>query len=730
MHEDPIARGCSSPRFSGGFSGSDSHMPLIKKYLEKLRPWRRTRTLAPLDVEALRTSFQTRYHNFKLLLNANNKALQIMSELEQARKGDTPFGMSFIRAGCTAVSVNVYRMVNSMDQLAPGKYSDLGDSFRSIQGRITEILAEKKETGDGSLIISLQDVDKTRSDEVGYKMANLGEIRNRLGIKVPDGFVISSRAFREFLAHSELQAEIDRLLQASPAEEIDQLYSLGAQIQQQIVRAAMPAELEKAILWAYGELEKKEGQGVKVSLRSSALGEDSPQSSFAGLYRTELNVSADDLIHAYKEIAASKYSLQAITYRLNRGLRDEDIDMCVGCVSMVNAVASGVIYSRNPLDVRDKRIFIHSVLGLPKSVVDGSVGCDLFVLSGNPPRVMEEEIAKKEQKFVCYPEEGVCRIEIAGEEGLQASIVEQTAVELAQIALQIQDHYGVAQDIEWALDEKGEIWILQCRPLKQRNADSEHRLGRHEVPGCEVIASGGITASPGAGFGPVFVVRKERDVLFFPKGAILVVKQALPRWAALLGLASAVVAEQGTEAGHLANVAREFGVPAIMGMEDAADLLENGREVTVDADGRRVCSGKIEPLLSNNRTSKILMENSPVLKILEKVSENIIPLHLLDPDAPDFKPSRCRTFHDITRFCHEKAVKEVFNFGRDHHFSEKASKQLVCGIPMQWWVLNLDDGFREEVHGKFVNLDNIVSIPMLALWEGIVAVAWGRAPAG
>ena len=704
-------------------------MSLIKEWLQRLGIGKRDKTLTLSDAEALRTAFQTRHHNFKLLLSANNKALQIMSELEEARKGDTPFGMSFIRAHCTAVSVNVFRMIRCMDQLAPRKYIDLYDSFRSIQGRIAEILSERKETSAGPLIISLRDIDKTRSDEAGNKMANLGEIRNRLGIKVPNGFVISSRAFREFIDSGDLQAEIDRLMQSSPAEEIDQLFELSAQIQQQIIRTGMPAELERAILSAYVELEKKEGQGVKVSLRSSALGEDSGRHSFAGQYRSELNVSSDNLIQAYKEIAASKYSPQAIIYRLNSGIRDEDVDMCVGCMSMVNAVAGGVIYSRNPLDVRDVRIFIHSVFGLPKSVVDGSVAADLFVVSRNhPPQIVEKHIVEKRQKFVCYPDEGVCRLEIVGDEGSQASISDHTALELARIALRIEDHYGVAQDIEWALDDKGEIIMLQCRPLRQRNTIAERGQGGCDIPACEVIVWGGLTVSPGAGFGPVFTVRKESEVLLFPRGAVLVVKQALPRWAALLDRASALIAEQGTAAGHLANVAREFGVPAILGLEGATDLLENGQPVTVDADGLRVCRGKIEPLLRDKETSKGLMDGSPVLDILKRVSENIIPLHLLDPGSSDFKPSQCRSLHDITRFCHEKSVVEMFSFGKDHHFSERASKQLVCRIPMQWWVLNLDDGFREDVPGKFVDLDNIVSIPMLALWEGIVAVPWEGPP--
>ncbi len=499
-----------------------------------------------------------------------------------------------------------------------------------------------------------------------------------------------------------------------------------AQLQQKIIRAAMPSEVEKAITSAYAELEKKEGEGVKVSLRSSALCEDSGQAGFAGQYRSELNVSAECLMDAYREIAASKYSLQAIIYRLNRGIRDEDVDMCVGCMSMVNAVAGGVIYSRNPIGTEGEGIFIHSVFGLPKSVVDGSAAADLFVVSRNhPPRIMERHIGEKRQKFVCYPDEGVCRIEVVGDEGSRASISDQTALELARIALRIEDHYGAAQDVEWALDDKGQIAVLQCRPLR-RIAPWQRK--QYDVPACEVIVSGGVTASPGAGYGPVFVAVKESEALLLPVGAVLVVKQALPRWAALLGRASALVAEQGTAAGHLANVAREFGVPAIMGLEGATDLLSNGQPVTVDADGLKVCRGKIEPLLRNRRDSKSLMDGSPVLDILKRVSENIVPLHLLDPEASNFKPSECRTFHDMIRFCHEKSVVEMFSFGRDHCFSQRASKQLVCRVPMQWWILNLDDGFREDVPGKFVNLDNIVSIPMLAVWEGIVAVPWEGPP--
>ena len=707
-------------------------MGFLANLFRKL-PFRgRKEEFSPAKIEELRTAFKDRYHSFKVLLAANNKALDIMAEMEEALRGARPFGMSFIRADCTAVSVNVFRIVKNLDQLAPGKYRDLFDKFKEIQGRINEVLSQRKQPKAKRLVLPFEEINVSMADQVGSKMANLGEVVTRLDLAVPPGFVITSLAYQRFFEHNELQTEIDRILQASEVDQLDQLYSLSADIQQLIIRATVPPDLEEAIIGSYCQLEAKAGEGVKVSMRSSALGEDLAGTSFAGQYRSQLNVSPEDLIEAYKEIVASKYSLQAIAYRLNRGILDEDVAMCVGCMAMVNAAAGGVTYSRNPLHIRDDSIFINAVWGLPKSVVDGSVAADLFVVSRQDAMpIVQRDIRIKEQRFACYPDEGVCRLEVTGEKSSDPSLNDEQVHRLAEIALRLEDYYGSPQDVEWAIDDQGSIFLLQCRPLTQtEGGDGGARGAMSDIPRDLLVLQGGATASSGVACGPAFVLRRHGDALNFPRGAVLVTAQALPRWAALLNRAAAVVTEQGSAAGHLANVAREFGVPAIFGMPTATSALQNDELVTIDADGVAIYRGRVEALLTaSSKVKKNLMEGSPVHEILKEVTQHIVPLHLLDPDDSDFKAKRCRTLHDITRFCHEQSVKEMFSFGKEHHFSERASKQLVYNVPMLWWIINLDDGFKEDVPGKFVHLDNIVSIPMLALWDGINAIPWEGPPA-
>jgi pyruvate,water dikinase len=704
-------------------------MQTIRDLFQKI--FQKKQLSEPSNVEALRVEFKDRYHSFKLLLNANNKALEVMADIELSLSGTSPFGMSLVRASCTSVSVSVFNMLKNMDRLAPDKYKELYAVYNNIQQKIERKLTRKKYIKDARLLVPLSLVDKHLTDLVGSKMANLGEIKRNIDLNVPEGFVITTSAYQHFIEHNDLEAEINRRFQSADAENIEGLYNLSAEIQQMIIRSEVPRDLMDAVTDAWTQLEKAVAKKITLVLRSSALGEDVAGSSFAGQYRSVLNVSFENVFEAYKEILASKYSLQAISYRLNKGFRDEDVPMCVGCLVMVEAAAGGVTYTRNPVNIHDDSIFINSAWGLPKSVVDGGDACDLFVISRiKPMTLVKEEIQVKEQKFVCYPEEGVCRMDLTGETKALPSIDHIQALTMAKLAVEIEEFYGFPQDIEWAVDINGTIYVLQCRPLQQKNeAQQMHTPVTPKSYDNVILAKGGITASPGSASGKVNVVERGSDMLGFPHGAVLVTRQALPRWASLLPRAAAVVTETGGFAGHLANVAREFGVPALFGVNDAQEKLKPHELITVDASNRRIYKGPVEDLLTVTPPQKNLMQGSPVYEILKEVSRYIVPLHLLDPYAKDFSPKNCQTFHDITRFVHEKSVHEMFNFGKEHNFSERSSKQLYYNVPMQWWILNLDDGFKDEVKGKYVKLENIVSVPMLAFWKGFVAIPWDGPPA-
>ncbi|MEW5912807.1 MAG: PEP/pyruvate-binding domain-containing protein [Thermodesulfobacteriota bacterium] len=698
--------------------------------LAKLKGLFRRRRQAPLteaQEEKLFTDFQARYHDFRLLLAANNRALETMASLEAAAAGDRVFGMSFVRARCTALAASVYNMAKHLDSLAPAPYPALFQRFKDIQAQIDLALQKGRPPVDGQMVVELGQVDKLWADRVGGKMANLGEVVNRLGLPAPPGFVITAAACGRFFEHNQLQAEIDRRIQSATLERIDQLFALSSYLQQLIVGAEVPADLAQEVQAAYRRLEQRTRPGVTVSLRSSALGEDEAETSFAGQYRSQLNVRPEHILESFKEVVASKYTPQAMHYRYERGLRDSDIIMCVGCLAMVQAASGGVVYTQNPVDQMDREVRITSAWGLPKGVVDGDAPADLFVVSrGEPPQVVQRQIAHKGARFDCFPAEGVCRLEATGDQADQPSLSDSQALALAGLALKLEEHYGAPQDVEWALDHQGRLLILQTRYLR-RVAPPKEAAAAQTPAGA--LAGGGAGVSPGVACGPVFWVKKDSDALRFPEGAVLAVDEPWPRWAALLGRAAALVAQKGTVAGHLATVAREYGLPAIFGLGAAAEALVDGQVVTVDADRAAVFPGRDEQILLRSRPKRALMKGSPVHQTLLGVLRFITPLNLLDPDSPEFAAASCQTLHDITRFCHEKSVQEMFAFGKEHHFPQRSSKQLFYEVPMQYWIINLDDGFKEEVSGRYVRLEDIACQPLLALWRGMVAVPWEGPPA-
>jgi pyruvate,water dikinase len=677
-----------------------------------------------LDPEAARNLFQRRYHALRLLLAANTHALNDMATMEQAAIEGGGFGMTFVRSHSTEVGVNVFKMVRNLDILAPEKYTLLFDRLQEIESRIDAELVTVPGPEDVPPVLMMSQVRRKHFDVAGTKMANLGEIAGGVGLTVPDGFIITTSVCRRLIIANDLQTEIDRLLQAYQSEELDELFVLSSRLQQLVLKAEVPPDIAKAIESAAEAV--RPTPNSTFAMRSSALGEDAAGVSFAGQYESLLNVRPSHLVEGYLEVIASTYTPQAMQYRKQRGLRDDQVAMSVGCLVMISARSGGVAYSGNPGDDRDQNIHISSAWGLPKAIVDGRFGSDLIVIRrGDVPKIATREIGNKQTRFACHPREGVRRAEVPAEMRCQPSVSDDEALEIADATLRLEDHFGTPVDVEWAISEDDELVILQCRPLSPSRGAPD-RSPPPDVP--TPVVSGGVNASPGAAAGTVHRVSRDADALSFRRGSILTLSQPLPRWAALLDRAAAVVAEEGGVAGHLATVARELGVPAILGA-GPLDVLEHGTEVTVDASARAIYAGRIQALLEDAGPRPELAIDSPVRDALRRVLVHISPLNLIDPDSLDFKPANCQTLHDITRFCHEQAVREIFAFGTVTEFPQYASKQLHHNVPMQWWVLDLGNGFKDTVKGKYVHLEEIACGPMLALWAGMVAIPWDGPPA-
>lgn len=684
---------------------------------------------SPDDV--IRSRFKTKYWNFKNLLSINNTILESMSKIELALQGNQKFGMEFIRKNCTSISVNIYKLIKKINDISDGRYETLYHTFADIQFKIDQILEEREKSIDGKLVLSIEEINTDSKNYVGSKMANLGEVMNLPDINVPHGFVITVSAYHLFLDHNDLQKNINQQLQSVDIEDIKMLKMASSNIQKLIVQSPVPPELKAAIFDGYKHLQEKTEKNVKVSMRSSALGEDSQESSFAGQYHTELNVSFKTLIDSYRKIIASKYSIQAITYRFNKGLRDEDIIMCVGCMAMVEAVSSGVMYSKDPDGIHNDIVIINAVPGLGKAAVEGSVSPDLFVVSKEQTfRILKKEIHIKDQKIVFFSNKELHIIELPESDKHRPAITDKQAYFLVKQAVMLENHFNTPQDIEWAIEKDSMVRILQSRPLKQLAKEDNEVIdtGLAIKVNNKTILGGGVAASPGVACGPAFIVNTAEEIYNFPAGAVLVAKNSLPHLATILNRAAAVVTDHGGIAGHLATVAREFGIPALFGTFAATQKIKNKAIITVDTYSLKIYEGKAEALLKKLPGKRIRsIKGSPVYITLEKILKQIAPLNLTDPKGNNFTPEGCLTYHDITRFCHEMAVKEMFDSGTNNS-QIKAGKRLIVDVPTQWWIIDLGDGFKGSMEKDTVRLENIASAPMLALWEGMMAIKWDGPP--
>jgi len=483
-------------------------------------------------------------------------------------------------------------------------------------------------------ILSFSNIRKEMIDLVGGKGANLGELLSQ-GIRVPPGFVLTSKAYRYFLDYNNLREKIISILK----EEKDSA-TASSRIKQLILSAEIPPDLEEITLNAYEELVKQVGKEILVAVRSSATAEDIESASFAGQQDTYLNVERSQLFEKIKLVWASLFNERAIEYRKSKGIDSSKVEMAVVIQKMVNSRSSGVMFTLNPANGDRNFIVIESSWGLGEAVVGGMVTPDEVVISKHDLKIVDRRISKKNLKIIYDPHLKANReLEIQGKESESPSITDEEAIELAKLAVKIEKHYEVPMDIEWAIDGDltfpDNVFIVQARPETFWVSKQSRQEPVTATTGERKVIVKGLAASPGIAMGKARVLLDIKDAKEFKKGEILVTRMTDPDWVPVMKVASAIITDEGGITSHAAIVSRELGIPAIVGTKDATKLLRTGQEITVDATRGVVYEGRIiaeEPRHEVQQSTGLTGLSRDVLLSLYPVTGTKIYMNLGQPD--------------------------------------------------------------------------------------------------
>jgi len=691
------------------------------------RVWQR---LVKKDQAApVQTRLAEKYANFQRLLSANNAVLALMTDMEEKLSGDFLFDLQYIRASVSQLAEVTATLVDALNNLGDHRYDGLVDAFRRIITEVEDVLNQRREIPKAPLTISFDHLDVEMAEMVGGKNANLGEVKNRVHLPVPPGFAISTYAYKLFLDFNHLTTLIPDLLGFWRVDDMDSLSSVSDDLKSMVNQAEVPPELEEAIHAAYEELCLRQEQRPLVALRSSAVGEDLSL-TFAGQYATYLNVAQSDLVNRYKDIVASLFTPRALFYYKNKGFREEEMAMSVAVLPMINAKASGVLFTRQPEAADQDAVLINAVWGLGKYAVGGVIEPDHYLVAYHPPgKILEQRLPPKKVMLVNLPGGGVQEAPVPPEMINAPCLNQNHLKQLVQWAATLEAHYQRPQDVEWALDMEDRLWLLQSRqlqiPVKRASEGKARTLRQYPV-----LLDQGSVACRGVGAGPVVLVRRDDDLRNFPPGGVLVARHTSPKYVTVMPQAAAIITDVGSPTGHMALLAREFQVPAILNTGIATQVLQPGQEVTVDANYNNVYAGVISELLEPRQPKLDDLADSPVFRTLKEVLQKVIPLNLINPQSKTFAPESCRTIHDIVRFAHEFSMREMFKLTENEVEGGKEVVDLDSSLPFKLCILDLGGGLKKGWKRK-VRPEQITSIPFKAFWQGLTAMRWPQGkPAG
>jgi pyruvate,water dikinase len=649
-----------------------------------------------------------RYLQYKRLLAANSAILTMVADLQVKMNEGFLFDMHYVRSACERLGEEVKAVVTALLAMSPGRYGGLEAARRQVVQSVSGELATPQ-IKPAPLTLPLAEVREGMF--FGGKAEKVGELI-RMGLPVPPGFAVSAYAQKLFFERSGLEDFVREQVRRSHIRDLESMREAGEAIRQQIMSLVLSPELFQALT---EELERL--GAARVAVRSSALQEDS-QFSFAGQFETILNVPREMVEQRYKEVIASLFTPRSLYYCHTSGFSYQELAMGVLIMEMIPAQTAGVLYTADPR-TGEAATIINAVPGLGSLAVGGVVEPDVYRVEAGG--LVAQQVGEKTRMHLAAPEGGILDMEISTDiKG--PCLSEEQVLTLSALGRQVEAHFGLPQDIEWALGPDGRFYLLQARPLRlSRRFKAEYLPPR--LKGAKVLLENGIVASRGAAAGPVYLL-EDRGLEGALDGAVLVARRALPEYGLAAGRVAAMVCEAGSATSHLATVLREARVPAIFGAKGAATLLKAGEVVTVDAYYGNIYAGRLAELLKVPKGGDAALRQSRAFKVLERTLKHITPLNLLDPRADNFRPEYCRTYHDITRFAHEKAMVELFQVSGGQ-LEEEGARRLVSNLPLEIYVIDLGGGLTPEVAEKAqVRPEDLRSRPMLAYWRGVSQVGW------
>ncbi|MEO8388344.1 phosphoenolpyruvate synthase [Polaromonas sp.] len=468
-----------------------------------------------------------------------------------------------------------------------------------------------------ALVVPFENLRMTDVESVGGKNASLGEMISQLptgpqGVRVPTGFATTAHAFRVFLAHDGLDKKINGVLDTLNTDDVRALAEAGAKIRTLVEAQPFPADLEKAVRDSFAALSAGNAQ-ASFAVRSSATAEDLPDASFAGQQETFLNVvGIEDVLHKMKEVFASLYNDRAISYRVHQGFAHSDVALSAGIQRMVRSDkgAAGVMFTIDTESGFEDVVFITSSYGLGETVVQGAVNPDEFyvhkpMLKAGKRAVIRRNLGSKllQMEFTSADEKKaggklVKTTDVPTELRNRYSLTDTDVEQLARYALIIEVHYGRPMDIEWGKDGiDGELYILQARPETVKSQSKGKAEQRYKLKGTGTVLAEGRAIGQKIGTGAVRIVHDIKDMDQVQAGDILVTDMTDPNWEPVMKRASAIVTNRGGRTCHAAIIARELGIPAVVGCGDATETLKDGMLVTVscaEGDTGNIYEGLLE----------------------------------------------------------------------------------------------------------------------------------------